>query len=208
MGRAPALHVAGRNEVPNTGATGLGGLCPPSLRDAAVPQSHPMETPPSGGVRDSDIQVHSWRSNQLQAQRCVLGRRNPDHPKYTGFKNITAYECMYVFSFERNGCCLAQDREVLGTGSSGIGRINRDRAQLQGAQDPAVPRERQYVSNIVSNFMYNIERMLLILCAIFCIILHYISLNIAHKIKSILIKIVHNIAHHIAQYCMQFCVQY
>ena len=54
--------------------------------------------------------------------------------------------CKTVISLERNGCGLRPDqgtRKSWGTGSSGMGRINRDRALLQGAQDPAAPRERQ-----------------------------------------------------------------
>ena len=63
------------------------------LRDAAIPQSHSMETPLSGGARDPDLRVqgHRWRSNQLLARGYALSRRNPDHLKYTGFKNVTTY---------------------------------------------------------------------------------------------------------------------
>ena len=42
VGRAPAPHVAGRNDVPNLCATGAGRLGP-SLRDAVIPHFHSMK---------------------------------------------------------------------------------------------------------------------------------------------------------------------
>ena len=56
---------------------------------------------------------------------------------------------MYVFCFELNGCWLTKEQGSpasgihWGTGSSGMGRINRDIAQLQGAQELAAQRERK-----------------------------------------------------------------
>ena len=125
------------------------GLRPPTLLDQRGPQyrcnrvgwARPPLTvgrsdtpipfhgnPPGwGGTRFGfRIQVHRWRSNQLQAQGYALTRRNPDHPKCTGFKNIIAYGSIYVFCFdpERNGCGLRPDQgagKSWGTGSSGMG---------------------------------------------------------------------------------------
>ena len=44
-GRAWAPYVAGRNDVPNTGATGLGGLRPPHCGTQRYPNPIPRKPP-------------------------------------------------------------------------------------------------------------------------------------------------------------------
>ena len=79
----------------------MGGLRPPHCGTQRSRIPFHGTPPPSLGVRESDprIQVLRWRSDQLQAQGYALSCRNPDHPKYAGFKNITALRhtevCMY-----------------------------------------------------------------------------------------------------------------
>ena len=45
VGRALGPYVAGRNDVPNTGATGLGGLRPPHCGTQRYPNPIPRKPP-------------------------------------------------------------------------------------------------------------------------------------------------------------------
>ena len=136
----------GTQRCPQYRCNRVGWAQAPSLRDAAIPQSHSTETPLSGGVRDQNQYTGTSLEVQPASGTRVCAKSQKPRPlQVCRFQEHHRVRQRVGILLERNGCGLRPDQAIRKSwrkGSSGMGRIHRDRAQLQGAQDPAAPRQR------------------------------------------------------------------
>ena len=141
-----APYVAGRNDVPNTCA-GWVGSGPVTAGRSDTPIPFHGNPPEWGGTRSgSQYTGTSLEVQPASGTRVCAKSQQPRPPQVYRFQERHHIRQHVGILLERNGCGLRPDqgtRKSWGTGSSGMGRIHRDRAQLQGAQDPAAPRQRQ-----------------------------------------------------------------